>query len=119
MKGLLLIASLAAAVGCASVPPPDPVTLEEVVQLSKAGASSPALVQALESRPLAFPLTYESLKKLEARGVPGPVIDTVVALTVERRARTLAQRYALYYDPWLYPYPYPYHAGFGYHHYHR
>ncbi|MHC4470997.1 MAG: hypothetical protein ACYS99_08535 [Planctomycetota bacterium] len=118
MRFVLPLAALGlVAAGCVSTPLPDPVTMEEIVQLSKGGAESTALVQALSSRPLGFPLTYESLKKLEAEGVPGSVIDAVLALSVERRARTLAPRYS-YLDPWYPPYPY-WHVRFGYHHHHR
>ena len=85
--------------------------MDEVIQLSKHGPNGPALVQALTTRPLGFPLTYESLKRLSEEGVPDAVIDTVLALSLERRARALAPRYG-YYDPWFHPwhwrYPGPY-----------
>ena len=72
-------------------------------------------MQALETRPLGFPLTYESLKELERRGVPAPVLDAIVALSVDRRARSIAPRYAYPYDPWPWYWGPEIRYGFGYH----
>ena len=106
---LLLVAS------CQTLPPPDPVTMDEILTLGAEWPENPALVTALETRPLGFPLTYEGLKELERRGASPALIDTVVALTVDRRARAMAPRYATYYDPWFYGgYHYsPWHRGYG------
>jgi hypothetical protein len=110
MRTALLAVTLVS-LGCASTPPPDPVTMEEIIQLAEGGADNPALVQALEYRPLGFPLTFRSLKELEDRGVPAPIFFNDTATTVNRRARALAP---YYYGPgWYYPYPYPYHWGVG------
>ena len=115
---LTLAAATLLVAGCQTVPPPDPVTMDEVVDLAAGGPESPALKEAIRTRPLGFPLTYESLKELEKRGVSAPVIDTIVALSVDRRARRLAPRYGYYdYDPWPWYGP-SWRFGFGYH-YHR
>jgi hypothetical protein len=114
-----LLALLGAA-GCQTIPPPDPITVEEIVHLSAGGPESPALIDALQSRPLAFPVTYQGLQELERQGVSPEVIDTIVTYTVERRARQIAPSYATYYyDPWWGAYPWPYHFnwGFGYRYY--
>lgn len=110
------------AAGCATVPPADPITMDEMVTLAKGGANAPAFQQALETRPLGFALTYQNMKELEKRGVPPDAIDRIVTNTVDRRARRMAPRYSpspYYYDPFYGPYdPWyggPYRGwGFGY-----
>ena len=102
--------------GCVTLPPPDPISAEEIVHLGQVGPGNPALIDALETRPLGFPVTFDGLKDLENRGVSSDVIDTIVAYSVERRARALAPRYDPYrYDPY-YPWPFRWHFGIGYHH---
>jgi hypothetical protein len=122
MKFGILVPALLLIGGCVSVPPPDPITMDEIVSLSAAGADSPALVHALETRPLGFALSFENLKKLESRGVPPAVIDLLMSSTVDRRARALAPRYVPYwYDPW-YPGPYwrfDFYGGYYFHHHHH
>jgi hypothetical protein len=109
-----MAAAAAALAGCATVPPPDPISVEEVVQLSEGGPESPALLEALRSRPLGFPLTYGSLKSLEGKGVPAPVLDTIVTERIRSRARAIAPRYGYghgYWYPYWGYYHWPYHHG--------
>lgn len=125
MRRLAMVLALATlAAGCATTPPPDPITLDEMVTLAKGGADSPALEQALDNRPLGFALTYENMKELESRGVPPDAIDRIVSSTMDRRARQMAPRYyarPYYYDPFYGPYYDPWYGGpywrfgFGYH----
>lgn len=124
MKYIIVVpVLLLAAAGCQTVPPPDPITADEIVHLSEGGPENPALITALETRPLGFPITYQGLQDLEARGVPADVIDTVTAYAVERRARQIAPRYTAY-NPWYgygglgYPWSFRWGFGIGYHHYH-
>ncbi len=110
LAGLTLLAA-----GCESAPAREPVTQDEIVELSKAGPGAQALTDALESRPLAFPLTWTVLKDLEGRGVPPETLDTVIALATERQALSMASRYGYWWYPYYGPWPYYWHMGAGYH----
>lgn len=122
MKLWIFAAAALALAGCATTPPPDPISFDELVALAPGGPNSPVLLSALENRPLGFALSYENLRELESRGVSPAVIDVVVAISTERRARAMAPRYAYWSDPWWHDPWYPWgpywRFGIHWHHHH-
>ena len=78
MKLLCFAAAALVLAGCATTPPPDPISIAEIASLASGGPESPALRSALENRPLGFALTYENLKELERRWAEENEIAAIV-----------------------------------------
>lgn len=101
-----------ALVGCKyyQVPPPEPVTLEDIISMSLDGKTPEEIIAEIEKSRTLYELKTADILKLTEGGVDPKVIDYM--LEVHRRALESRYRYAYpyYYDPWWWgPYPpYPF-----------
>jgi hypothetical protein len=85
---LLLLLSLVALHGCATLSAPPPLTREEVIAMAKAGEAPPAIVARLRETGTVIPLSASDIVNLHQAGVPAEVLDHLqVAQIVEARRR--------------------------------
>jgi hypothetical protein len=115
--------------GCASVQSRPPVTVEQIVQMSKEGVPAADIVQKMRDAGTVYRLSGSQLARLKGEGVSDEVLDYMQqTLLAQERARG-AMDYAPYWGgPYWYgpgpfwgPYPYwgPYWGPYPYyHHYH-
>ncbi len=54
------------------------ITVRDIIELSKAGLNEQALVALVEVNPTVFPVDVDTLKKLNAAGVPASVITAMI-----------------------------------------
>ena len=88
------------------VPPPDPVTLEDIIAMSLDGRTPEQIIGEIDKSRTLYELKTADILKLTEGGVDPKVIDHM--LEVYRRALQSQYRYMYpyYYDPWWYgPYP--------------
>lgn len=80
---LLLAVVLA---GCASVPKPPPVTVQEIVQMSGQGVDASSMIAKMREAGTVYRLSGSKLAALRTEGVPDPVLDYMLQtyLRVER-----------------------------------
>ena len=105
---VLALSFAALLAGCASRPQRVPVTLEEIVQMSRAGTQPSEIIARMEASDTVYRLSGSEFARLKEQGVPDQVLDYMqeTYLDFER------SRVYRYYDPWWGP-PYPY-WGWGY-----
>ncbi len=95
MKRILLplgfAATLALLGGCANLNEPEraPISLEEIVQMSKDGKDGPTIIGELKAAHMAYDLTASQYAKLSREGVVDAVID-YMQQTQRRRDRSYA-----------------------------
>ena len=103
--------ALLAVPGCATAPSKPPVTVAQIVQMSKAGVPPDEIIRTINDAGTVYRLSGSQLANLKSQGVPDEVLDYMLNTYVdyERRQATL------YWDPfWPGPYwgpywgPYPY-----------
>lgn len=77
LKLTLVMLLLAAFAGCAStrLARPAPPTLDEIVEMSKAGTSADDIIKRLKESRALYELSASEIAKLHDRGVPGAVLD--------------------------------------------
>ena len=95
-------ASLIALSGCASMGGPErqPVTLEQIVEMSKAGKDAPTIIGEIKTSRTVYDVTASQYAKLSRDGVPDAVLDFMQQgqlKMAERQGRRDA-----YEDRWLY-----------------
>lgn len=75
----LLIASALACTallsGCTSLERRPPPSLDEIVEMSRAGTAPEEIVRTLQETRAVYPLTGSQIVKLHKDGVPDPVLD--------------------------------------------
>ncbi len=74
----MTVVSLALLSGCASLPlamEENPLTLETIVSLAKAGKDSPTIIAEIKKSRSAFDIQASQYIKLAKDGVPEPVLD--------------------------------------------
>lgn len=102
---LVLVALLA---GCASRPAREPVTVDQIVQMSRDGVIASDIIAKMETADTVYRLSGSQLAHLKEQGVPDQVLDYMQDTYVDYE-RSRAYRYSYYYDPWgpgFGPYPY-------------
>jgi hypothetical protein len=107
MKRLFLLLSMLALLsGCASTPAVPPLSLDEVVSLSKANTPPDEIVRKMKETRTVYLVSASELIKLNKDGVDAKVLDYMQSTAVEQARRD--ERYRSY-GPW---YPYPYYSPF-------
>ncbi|HZP86489.1 MAG TPA: hypothetical protein VFB54_06690 [Burkholderiales bacterium] len=120
---LLIPLLLLALAGCASAPSKPPVTLEQVVQMSREGVPPGDIIAKMRDSDTVYRLSGSQLARLKQQGVSDEVLDYMQD-TYLRDMQLRGRMYA--YDPywwgpypgwgpypswaWAYPYPYPYYV---------
>ena len=102
----LLIAVLLAAMllgGCAAFPKREPMTLDQVVQLSKEGKSADDIINRLSESRTVFALSGSGYAKLREQGVDDAVLDYIQRTYVARVELDSRLRYQGWYSPGFYP----------------
>lgn len=61
--------------GCASVPPPPPVTVPDVIRLSHEGDPPEQIIQRMRDAGMVYRLKASQLARLHQEGVPDAVLD--------------------------------------------
>ena len=93
--------------GCATTPAPPPVTVEQVVQMSREGLAPDEIIAKMEDSDTVYRLSGSELARLKERGVSDDVLDYMQDTYVDyERSRAYRQ-----YDPWWGP---PYAAAYPY-----
>jgi hypothetical protein len=73
---LLLLALLALFLGgCAGMQRPPPPSLEQIVEMSKAGTPAEEIIRKLQDSRAVYPLTGSQIARLHEQGVPDVVLD--------------------------------------------
>lgn len=109
---LLAALALAAALvgGCAAFETRQPMTLEQVVQLSREGVSADDIINRLRESRTVFVLSGSGFAKLREQGVDDTVLDFIQRAYVARVEMETRMRYQGWYGPGFgvgnYPYPY-------------
>lgn len=109
MKRLYLWVSLtllALLGGCATTPAVPPLSLDEVVSLSKANTPPDEIVRKMKETRTVYLVSASELIKLNKEGVDPKVLDYMQSTAVDQARRD--ERYRGY-GPW---YPYPYYSPF-------
>ena len=74
--GMLSSVTLSLALlGCASVPPPPPVTVPDVIRISRAGDPPEKIIQRMRDAGMVYRLTGSQFARLHQQGVPDAVLD--------------------------------------------
>lgn len=111
LAGALLVVGVMLA-GCATTPAPPPVTVEQVVQMSREGLSPEEIIAKMEDSETVYRLSGSELARLKERGVPDAVLDYMQDTYVDyERSRVYR-----HYDPWWgppYASVYPYWGWYG------
>lgn len=89
MPLMLTIVALAAVSGCAypirrQMPPPVPMTHEDVARLSRAGIGEGVIAELVEARGLSSTLSAENIIDLKQSGVSDRVLETMVKARIVR-----------------------------------
>lgn len=106
MSLLVLLALLFA--GCAStrLARPEPPTLDEIVEMSKAGTASEEIIKRLKESRAVYELTAPQIASLHDRGVPDAVLDYMHKVYLreirEDEAAHAYHRYGWFYQPYFY-----------------
>ncbi len=111
MKRLILLGSLLMAAmlaGCATTPAQKPLTIEEVVVMTKANTPPEEIVRKMKETGTIYLVSATELIKLNKEGVDTKVLDYMQQTAVDQARREERTRG---YGPW-YPYPYPYYSRF-------
>lgn len=93
---LLCTAALACVVlvsGCAGLERRPPPTLEEVVEMSRAGTAPEEIVRTLQETGAVYPLTGSQIARLHRDGVADPVLDYLQNAWTEAIRRDARWRY--------------------------
>lgn len=123
----LLLSAAALLAGCATVEPKPPVTIDQVVQMSREGVPAADIVQKMRDAGTVYRLSGSQLAKLKGEGVPDEVLDYMQeTYLAQARARGALEYGSMwgptpYWGPYWGPYagyypwgpywgrPYPYH----------
>lgn len=108
LAALLLAALLVS--GCAAFEKREPMTLDQVVQLSKEGKSSDDIINRLLASRTVFALSGSGYAKLREQGVDDAVLDFIQRSYVARVEMDSRLRYQGWYSPGYYP---PYYRPMG------
>lgn len=87
------------------VPPPAPLTLEQIISMAQEGRTPDEIIAEIDKSRTLYELSAEDVIRLSDGGVDSRVIDYML----ETHRRFLKRRY----DPYWYPY-YPYPPGWYY-----
>jgi hypothetical protein len=101
----------AALSACASAPERQPISQNELLELSRGGPGASELEDALTSRPIGFRLSYGLLRDLETKGVAPETLDRVIENHVQYRGIEIATAYGYWWYPYYGPWPYYAHVG--------
>jgi len=75
----VLLSGVSAAIliaGCASTPTTKaPVTIEQVIEMSRNGADAPSIIAKMQQTGTVYRLPGSSVAMLKGEGVPAPVVD--------------------------------------------
>ena len=109
MRTVLCIVCLAFLLsGCATIVGPPPLSVEEVIQLSKAGTAAEVIIQKIRDTRAVYALSASQLIKLHEQGVPDAVLD-YMQLTYLNDVLDEGARQEWTRQQHLWPrYPYPY-----------
>ena len=73
---LFAVAAVFLSSGCASTSKTEtPMTMDQVVKMSRNGADAPAIIAKMQETGTVFRLSATSVAMLESEGVPAPVLD--------------------------------------------
>ena len=61
--------------GCASTPAKGPVTVQQIVEMSRSGTDPPVIVAKMQEAGTVYRLSGSQLATLKSEGVPDPVLD--------------------------------------------
>jgi len=61
--------------GCASTPAKGPVTVEQIIEMSRNGTDPPIIVAKMQDAGTVYRLSGSQLAMLRSEGVPDPVLD--------------------------------------------
>ncbi len=103
---LLTLSTLGFLAACATTPPVPPVSLDQVVSLSKANTPPDEIVRKMKEANTVYLVSASELIKLNKEGVDPKVLDYMQSTAVDQARRD--ERYRGY-GPW---YPYPYYSPF-------
>jgi hypothetical protein len=104
---LLLLISLIALSGCATLgfKQPEPVTVGQVVQMSKDGVPPDTIVKKLRDSDTVYRLSAAQLAELHDMGVPDPVLNYMQQTYIQAERREQTSEDWAGYDMWA-PSPY-------------
>ena len=87
VPGLLVLPAvpvILALAGCAGMDRRPPPSLDQIVEMSKAGKPPEEIVRELQETRAVYPLTGSQLASLHEEGVPDPVLDYMQNAYVDR-----------------------------------
>lgn len=70
--------------GCAGMHRPPPPSLEQVVEMSKAGTPPEEIIRVLQESRAVYPLTGSQIANLHEQGVPDSVLDYMQSVWMDR-----------------------------------
>jgi hypothetical protein len=77
--------------GCTTLPTQAPVTVEQVIAMSKNGTDAPSIIAKMQEAGIVYRLSGSKLAALKTDGVPDPVLDYMLQtyLRAERERQVL------------------------------
>lgn len=116
LKVSFLVLLMGLMVGCAStrLARPEPLTLDEIVEMSKAGTASDEIIKRIKESRAVYPLTASEIASLHDRGVPDAVLDYMHKVHLrevrEEESAYAYHRYGWFFQPYFY-YGFPHGRG--------
>ena len=99
MAGALLLAA-AIASGCATTPRPPPLTMEQIVEMSKENRPAAEIIKELNDSRTVLPLSGSQYAKLKQEGVPDEVLDHLQKRYLDAVEFDARMRYQTMYWGW-------------------
>lgn len=84
---------LALLVGCAGMERRQPPSLDQVVEMSKAGTPPEEIIRELQATHAVYPLTGSQIARLHEQGVPDTVLDYMQNVYMDRVRRESRMSY--------------------------
>ena len=79
-----LLAGLLVLAGCAGMDRRPPPSLEQVVEMSRAGTAPEEIIRELQETRAVYPLTGSQISRLHEQGVPDTVLDYMQNVYMDR-----------------------------------
>jgi hypothetical protein len=108
MKTGITLLSILLLAGCATTPPPAPVSLADVISMTKAGLTDNEIIRRIDETRTVFRLGSDDVVRLRQEGVTDPVVNYMLDTYTHYVVAEQRRRDAVYADDYYFRYGYYY-----------